>query len=93
MLNVYLELLMQRLDVILHPLDKLCLVLPDGTTDVRAHKESIEAREYAEHLIGIPGSAQLISQAGSDSCLHSVNAFIIPVFSGKIRFGVKTVHS
>lgn len=38
-----LELLMKRLNVILHSLDQLGLVLADGATNVRAHKEGVEA--------------------------------------------------
>jgi len=37
------ELLVQGLDVILHPLDQLGLVLADGAPDVGAHKEGVEA--------------------------------------------------
>ena len=60
---------MKTLYVIFHPLDELCLVLPDGTTDVGTHKQGIEARENTEHLIGVLSSAQLVSEASCDPCL------------------------
>ena len=69
---------MQRLNVIFDSLDQLCLVLSDGTADVGSHKQSIEAREDAEHLIGITSSAQLVTQSSSDTCLNTVNTLIIP---------------
>ena len=42
-------------------LNELCLVFPDGPSDVRPDKQSVVAREDSEHLIGTLGSAQLVS--------------------------------
>ena len=76
---LHLEFLMQRLNVVLDSLYELSLVLSDGTTDVWTHKQSIEAGEDAEHLISVLSCAELVSQTGSDSRLHTVNALIISV--------------
>lgn len=75
---LYLELVMECFDVILHPLDQLSLVLPDCTSDVWTHKQSIEPGENPEHLIGILSCSKLISKTCSDTSLHSVYALIIP---------------
>lgn len=60
---------MEAFNVIFNPLDELCLVLPDGTTDVWTHKQGIKPREDAEHFIGILGCAQLVSEASCDAGL------------------------
>ena len=59
-----LELGVERLDIVLDPLDELRLVLADGATDVRPHEERVEPREDAEHLVGVLGGAQLVSKPG-----------------------------
>ena len=74
----HLKLVMKCLNVILHSLNQLCLVLTNGTSDVWPNEQSIESGEDPEHLIGILGGSQLITQARSDTCLHPVNALIIP---------------
>ena len=74
---------MQWLNVILHSLNQLCLILSDGTTDVRTHKESIEAWEDTEHLVGIPSCTKLVTKTSSDASLHTVNALIIPEVNRK----------
>ena len=61
---LYLELGVERLDVVLDPLYELGLVLADGAPDVRSHEERVEPREDAEHLVGVLGGAQLVSQSG-----------------------------
>ena len=76
---MYLELVVQSLDVVLHPLDELRLVLTDGPSDVRPDEEGIVAREDAEHLVGIPGRPQLVPQAGCDPGLHSVDPLVVPL--------------
>ncbi len=68
---------MQVLDVVLHPLDQLSLVLPDGAADVRPHEQRVKSGEDTEHFVGILGSSQLVSQTSSDPCLNSVNPLII----------------
>ena len=79
---MYLELLVQFLNVIFHPLNQLCLVLTDGPTDVSPHKQGVVAREDAEHLVGVLGRSQLVPQFGGDSGLHAVDALIVPLQSG-----------
>lgn len=64
-----LEFLMKALNVILDPLNKLCLILSDGTTDVGTHKQGVEAGENTEHFIGILGSAQLVPEPSCDAGL------------------------
>ena len=41
-----LELFMQRLNVVLDTLYQLCLVLPDGASDVGPHKEGVESGRW-----------------------------------------------
>ena len=74
---LHFELFVQRLDVILDSLNQLGLVLTDGAADVRPDKESVETREDAEHLIGVPRRAELIAQTCSDSRFNSVNSLVI----------------
>lgn len=71
--DTYLELLVQALYIILNTLDELCLVLSDGTTNMRAHKQGIEARENAEHFVGILGRSQLVPQTSSDAGLDNIS--------------------
>ena len=59
--SINIELLVKRLNVVLHSLDQLSLVFHDGTSNVGAHKQSIEAGEDAEHFIGISCSSKLVS--------------------------------
>ena len=68
---------MQCFNVIFHSLHQLSLVFSDGSPDVRAHKQGVKSGEDAEHLIGILGCSQLVSQSGRDSGLNSVNSLII----------------
>lgn len=68
---------MESFNVILDTLDKLCLVLTDSTSDVRTNKQGIETGKDSEHFIGIFGCSKLISEPGCDSCLNTVNTFII----------------
>ena len=74
---LHLELLVQRLDVVLHALDQLRLVLADRAADVRPDEERVEAREDAEHLVGVARRAELVAQAGGDARLHAVNTLVI----------------
>ena len=74
---LHLELLVQRFDVVLDPLDQLSLILAYRTPDVRSHKKGIETREDPEHLIGVLGGAKLVAQAGGDPRLHAVNPLVI----------------
>ena len=69
---------MQSLDVVLHSLYKLGLIFSDGATDVRPHKQRVEAGEDTEHLVGVLGSAELIPQTCGDAGLHTVDSLIIP---------------
>ena len=78
-LLLYLELVMQRLDVVFDALDELRLVFTDGSADVRPHEQRVEAGEDAEHLVGILCSSKLVSETSSDTCLHSVYSLIIPL--------------
>ena len=71
------ELLMQCLDIVFHALDQLGLVLADSAPDVRAHKQGVESREDAEHLIGILCRAQLVTQVSCDLGFDAVDSFII----------------
>lgn len=73
-----LELVMQRFNVILHTLYQLGLVLANSATDVWAHKESIEAAEDAEHLVGILSSSKLVTEASCNTSFDTINALIIP---------------
>ena len=73
-----LELVVQGLDVILYPLNELCLVLPDGPADVGPHEQGIVAGEDTEHLIGTLGCAKLVSKTGCNPGLNMVNMLIIP---------------
>ncbi len=43
----------------LDSLDELSLVFSDGTSDVGADEEGVEAREDSEHLVGVLGGAEL----------------------------------
>ena len=72
-----LELVVQRLNVILDPLNELGLVLPDGPSDVGTNKQSIVSREDPKHLISTLSSAQLVSETGCNTSLYSVNTLII----------------
>ncbi|KAH9392991.1 hypothetical protein TYRP_006090 [Tyrophagus putrescentiae] len=74
---LHLELLVQRLDVVLHPLNQLRLVLANGAADVRPHEERIEAAEDAEHLIGVLRRAQLVAQLRGDARLDAVDALVV----------------
>lgn len=69
---------MERLYVILDSLYELCLVLPDGSPDVRTYKQGIVTREDAEHLVGTLGRAELVPQTSSNARLHTVNTLIVP---------------
>jgi len=71
------ELLVQGLDVILHPLDQLGLVLADGAPDVGAHKEGVEAWEDAEHLVGVLRGAELVAEVGRYLGLNAVDSLVI----------------
>lgn len=74
---LHFKLVMQRFDVIFHALDELRLVLSDGPANVGTHEEGIEAGENAEHLVGVLCGSQLITEAGRDTGLYAVNAFIV----------------
>lgn len=74
---LHFELVVQRLDVVFHALYELRLVLSDCTSDVGTHKEGVEAGENAEHFIGVLCGSQLITQAGGNTRLHAIDAFII----------------
>lgn len=63
---------MQRLNVVLYALNQLCLILTNGTPDVRSHEQRIETRENAKHLVGILGGSQLIAQMRRNACLDTV---------------------
>lgn len=80
---------MQRLNVVLDPLDELCLVLPDRPSDVGTHKESVVAGEDAEHLVGALGSAQLVPQTSSYARLNSIDALVVPGVKTSARITVK----
>jgi len=69
---------MQSLNVIFHSLHELGLVLADGPSDVGAHKQGVEAGEDAEHLVGVLGGSQLVTETGSDPGLHTVDPLIVP---------------
>ena len=62
--HLYLELVVQSLDVVLHPLDELRLVLTDGPSDVSPHEEGVVTREDAEHFVGVFGHPQLGPSGG-----------------------------
>lgn len=74
---LHFELVVQGLDVIFHALDELRLVLSNGTPNMGAHEEGVEAGENAEHLVGVLCGSQLIAQAGGDPRLHAVDAFVV----------------
>lgn len=93
----YFEFLMQCFNVILYSLDELCLILSDGTSNVRSHKQRIEAREDTEHLISILGRSKLVTETCRDTSLNSINPLLVPPDSclpGLIAFAgnVQTVH-
>lgn len=63
---------MQSFDIVLHALNELGLVLANCPADVRAHEQSVETREDAEHLVRVLRCAQLVAQVGRDSGLDAV---------------------
>lgn len=87
-----LELFMEALNVILDPLDELCLVLPNGTTDMGTHKQGVEAREDAEHLVGILGRTQLVSEASCDAGLCRRKERVVKTWYTAISNGSKNTR-
>jgi hypothetical protein len=83
---------MEILNVVLDPLNELCLVFPDSAPDVRAYEQGIETREDPEHLIGILGCSKLITQTGSDSGLNTIDSLIIPVIKGQVARLFYKIH-
>lgn len=69
---MYLKFLMQCLNIVFHTLYELGLVLANGAADVRAHKQGVEPGEYAEHLVGVLGSSELITQMSGDASLDAI---------------------
>ena len=67
----------QTLHTFVAYLYQLCLIFPDGTSDVWSYKQGIEAGEDAEHFVGVLGGSELVTEASSDAGLHTVNALII----------------
>lgn len=63
---------MKSFDVVFDALDELRLIFTYSPTDMRTNEQSIETGENAEHLVGVFGGSQLITQMGSNSCLHAV---------------------
>ena len=73
------EILMQILDIILDALYGLGLVLAYGAADVdvRPHEQGLEVREYAEHLVGVLGHAELIAQACGHARFDAFDALVV----------------
>lgn len=69
---------MQSFNVVFDPLDELCLILPDRPADVGSDEQGVEAAKDAEHLVGVLGRAELISQVCGDTRLHAVDALFVP---------------
>lgn len=63
---------MQSFNVVFDALYELRLVLAYRAAYVRAHEQGVEAREYAEHLVGVLGCAELVSEVGRDAGLDAV---------------------
>ena len=47
---------------VLHPLDELGLVLPDGAADVGHHEQGVELGEDTEHLVSVLGRLELVPE-------------------------------
>ena len=73
-----LELFMQRLDIVLDPLDQQGLILEYGPANVRTNKETVETWKDPEHLVCVLGRSKLVSKTSCDAFLDSVYAFVIP---------------
>ena len=94
---LYLELLVELLNIVFQSLGKLCLVLSDGPADASPHKEGIVPREDPEHFVGGLGRPELVSQPCSDPGLHSVGSLIVSFQSclprgTPLRRQVEAVH-
>lgn len=63
---------MQRLNIILNALYQLGLVLSDGASDMRTHKQRVEPREYAEHLVCVLGCPELVAQVSGYAGFHAI---------------------
>lgn len=92
-----LKLVMQGLNVIFDPLNELGLVFPDGTADVRAHKQGVEAREDAEHLVGVLGCAELVTETSCYTGLNAVDSLVISLHGSLPCFrsflaNIQTIH-
>ena len=74
-------LVMETLDVLLHGVNKLCLVLLNSTTNLRSNEEGIELREYSEHFVRIARRSKPVSQPRDDLVLNSSNTFVVCVLS------------
>lgn len=84
-----LELLVQRADVVFDALNELRLVLADGAANVRPVEERVEAREDAEHLVGVARSSQLISQLDGNLSFNAINAFVVSVYSRSTQYSTE----
>ena len=60
-LLVYHELFVKSLTIVFNTLNQLRLISTDGTTNVRADEQRVEAWENAEHFVSIFRSAKLIT--------------------------------
>lgn len=80
---------MQRFNIVLDALNQLRLILTNRTPNVRSNEQRIETRENAEHLVGIFGSSQLITQMRSDASLNAI-CLHIKLRDGKKNFACPT---
>ena len=62
--------------------DELALELLNGIADPRAHKECVALREDAEHLVGVPRSAELVAETRRDFVLNAIDATVVLLLRG-----------
>lgn len=63
---------MQSFNIVFDTLNELSLILADRSTNVRPHKQRVEAGEYAKHLVGVLSCAQLVSEVRRDAGLYAI---------------------